>query len=114
MGQPWVRLLILSESPPEVGEFSFPSKLAIGDEVIALCLVKKGSAGPYRITWSKDGAQLKPSQRISMSALFQSGAALSIASLRPEDVGNYTCTATNAVGSDSASAMLVVNGMKLC
>ncbi|XP_075730368.1 cell adhesion molecule DSCAML1-like [Rhipicephalus microplus] len=103
--------LLVSEAPPKVGEFSFPSKLAIGDEVIALCVVKRGSgSGPYRITWSKDGIQLKPSQRLSMSALFQSSAALSIASLRPEDVGNYTCTATNSVGSDSASAMLIVNG----
>ncbi|KAH8029780.1 hypothetical protein HPB51_004785 [Rhipicephalus microplus] len=100
--------LLVSEAPPKVGEFSFPSKLAIGD---ALCVVKRGSgAGPYRITWSKDRIQLKPSQRLSMSALFQSSAALSIASLRPEDVGNYTCTATNSVGSDSASAMLIVNG----
>nr|XP_054924920.1 hemicentin-2-like [Dermacentor andersoni] len=103
-------LPLLVSEPPQVGEFSFPAKLAIGDEVIALCAVKKGSVGPYRITWRKDGSELKPSERLSMSALFKSSAALSIASLRPEDVGNYTCTATNAVGSGTASAMLVVHG----
>ncbi|KAH7974619.1 hypothetical protein HPB49_017476 [Dermacentor silvarum] len=108
-GSDSVTAALLVHEPPKVGEFSFPSKLAIGDEVIALCVVKKGSVGPYRITWRKDGAVLKPSERLSMSALFKSSAALSIASLRPEDVGNYTCTAANGVGSDSASAMLVVH-----
>ncbi|KAH7976679.1 hypothetical protein HPB52_018024 [Rhipicephalus sanguineus] len=83
----------------------------MGDEVIVLCVVKKGSTGPYHITWHKDGAQLSPTGgRLTLSTLSQSSAALRIGSLRPEDIGNYTCTARNAFGSDTVTAQLVVNG----
>ncbi|XP_049275764.1 Down syndrome cell adhesion molecule isoform X17 [Rhipicephalus sanguineus] len=82
----------------------------MGDEVIVLCVVKKGSTGPYHITWHKDGAQLSPTGgRLTLSTLSQSSAALRIGSLRPEDIGNYTCTARNAFGSDTVTAQLVVN-----
>nr|XP_054924919.1 myopalladin-like [Dermacentor andersoni] len=82
----------------------------MGDEVIALCVVKKGSAGPYHVEWRKDGAELRPTGRLSLSALSQSSTALRIESLRPDDIGNYTCTARNAFGSDTVTASLVVNG----
>lgn len=45
-----------------------------------------------------------------MSALSESSVALRIATLRTEDVGNYTCMAENSVGSDSVTAPLVVHG----
>lgn len=35
---------------------------------------------------------------------------LTIAQVNAEDVGNYTCQATNAVGSDNYSAQLLVTG----
>ncbi|KAK8785232.1 hypothetical protein V5799_008415 [Amblyomma americanum] len=111
-GSDALTLPLLVSGVPRVGEFSFPSNLAIGEEVIALCVVKKGGAEPYRITWRKDGVELTPSERLSTSAVFKSSAALRIASLRPGDVGNYSCTASNAFGSDSASAPLVVHGNK--
>ncbi|KAH7974622.1 hypothetical protein HPB49_017479 [Dermacentor silvarum] len=101
--------LIISEAP-KVADLSFPSNLAMGDEVIALCVVKKGSTGPYHVSWRKDGAELSPTGRLSLSALSRSSAALRIESLRPGDIGNYTCTASNAFGSDTVTAPLVVNG----
>ncbi|KAK8785227.1 hypothetical protein V5799_008410 [Amblyomma americanum] len=102
----------ISESgPPRLLEFFFPTKVALGDEIIVSCVVGKSAAGPYAIAWSKDGSVLKDSGRVSVSSAHsRSSATLRIASLRPEDVGNYTCTASNSFGSDSFTAQLVVHG----
>ncbi|XP_077496364.1 SPEG neighbor protein-like [Amblyomma americanum] len=95
---------------PKVGKFGFPPDVALGDEVMENCVVKKGSAGPYRITLFKDGKEIRSGDHVTVSSHSRNSATLLIASLRPEDVGNYTCTASNPHGSDSVTAPLVVNG----
>lgn len=97
---------------PTIREFSFPPEVALGEEVIVLCAVKKGSAADsLSFTWQKDNRALAETERISTSAQSRGSAStLVIASLRPEDVGNYTCTARNRFGSDSFTAPLSVNG----
>lgn len=95
---------------PKVGKFVFPSDVALGDEIVESCVVKKGSVGPYRISLLKDGTQIEGSDRVSVSSASKSSVTLRIGSLKPEDVGNYTCTASNQYGSDSVTATLIVNG----
>ncbi|KAK8785223.1 hypothetical protein V5799_008406 [Amblyomma americanum] len=96
---------------PRLLEFVFPPQVALGDEIIVPCVVRKGTTGPYRIQWRKDGGTLEDSGRVSVSSAHsKSSATLRIASLRPEDVGNYTCTAANSFGSDSFTAALIVHG----
>ncbi|XP_072140442.1 cell adhesion molecule DSCAML1-like [Dermacentor andersoni] len=98
-------------APPSIRRFSFPPEIALGEEVIVLCSVKTGSpADSYSITWQKDGRGIVKTDRVSTSSQTKGSATLLIASLEPEDVGNYTCTASNAFGSDSFTAPLVVNG----
>ncbi|XP_075526208.1 hemicentin-1-like [Dermacentor variabilis] len=98
-------------APPSIRRFSFPPEIALGEEVIVVCSVKKGSpADSYSIAWQKDGRGVLETDRVSTSSQTKGSATLLIASLEPEDVGNYTCTASNAFGSDSFTAPLVVNG----
>lgn len=61
---------------------------------------------PPDITWHKDGHTVVASVR---RRLLSSGA-LHIAFARPEDAGQYTCTAANAAGASSASTRLTVHG----
>ncbi|XP_049514071.1 hemicentin-1 [Dermacentor silvarum] len=104
-------LPLLISAPPSIRRFSFPPEIALGEEVIVLCSVKKGSpADSYSIAWQKDGREVVETERVSTSSQTKGSATLLIASLEPEDVGNYTCTARNAFGSDSFTAPLVVNG----
>ncbi|XP_077545989.1 cell adhesion molecule Dscam1-like isoform X11 [Haemaphysalis longicornis] len=101
--------LCTASAPPKVREFSFPAEVVLGEEVIVVCLVKKGSGGAYVIAWKKNGEELENSDRVSVSAQSQSSATLRIGSLRAEDMGNYTCTAQNSFGSDSFTAPLAMN-----
>ncbi|KAH6921912.1 hypothetical protein HPB50_006457 [Hyalomma asiaticum] len=102
--------LAINAAAPTVGKFGFPPDVSLGDEVMENCVVKKGSLGPYRITLLKDGEEIRSGDRVTVSSLSKSSATLRIASLRPEDVGNYTCTASNPHGSDSVTAPLLVHG----
>ncbi|KAK8785220.1 hypothetical protein V5799_008403 [Amblyomma americanum] len=43
---------------PSVREFRFPANLLPGDTAVVSCVVRKGSAGPFRLSWSKDGRPL--------------------------------------------------------
>ncbi|KAH8029779.1 hypothetical protein HPB51_004784 [Rhipicephalus microplus] len=95
---------------PVVGKFGFSSDVSLGDEVMESCVVKKGSSGPYHITLLKDGEEVRSDHRVTVSSHSKSSATLRIASLRTEDVGNYTCTASNQYGSDSVTAALLVHG----
>ncbi|KAH7974621.1 hypothetical protein HPB49_017478 [Dermacentor silvarum] len=105
---------LLVTAPPKLGELWFPPDVALGDEVVVTCVVKKGSAGPYQITWEKDGREVAGTDlRVSLSTLSMGSVALRVASLRAEDIGNYSCTARNRFGSDSVTAPLVVHGMNL-
>ncbi|XP_049275759.1 Down syndrome cell adhesion molecule isoform X8 [Rhipicephalus sanguineus] len=99
-----------ANAPPSIRRFSFPPEIALGEEVIVVCSVKKGSSSDsYSIGWQKDGRTVAETGRVSTSSQTKGSATLLIASLEPDDVGNYTCTARNAFGSDSFTAQLVVN-----
>lgn len=83
----------------------------MGDEIMETCVVKKGSVGPYHVSLTKGGKKIESNGgRVTVSSHSKSSATLRIAVLRPEDIGNYTCIASNSYGSDSVTATLIVNG----
>ncbi|KAK8785221.1 hypothetical protein V5799_008404 [Amblyomma americanum] len=111
-GSDSLTLPLFVTAPPTIRSFSFPPEIALGEEVIVVCAIKKGSSTgeSYSISWRKDGRPVLQSERVSTSAHSKGSSTLVIASLRPEDVGNYTCVARNSVGADTFTAPLVVNG----
>lgn len=74
-----------------------------------MCLVTKGSSGPFKMTWYKDGDEVRNSDRVTV-LVRASKAVLNIDAIRVEDIGNYTCTATNRFGADSLTMPLLVTG----
>ncbi|KAL3992543.1 KRAB domain-containing zinc finger protein [Sarotherodon galilaeus] len=58
---------------------------------------------PPKISWSKDGALLQDSDRVSWDR-----AGLHILQLRASDRGQYRCTAANTLGSDSETSQLLL------
>lgn len=98
--------------PPSIQPFRFPSELSPGDTAVAVCVVRKGSAGPHSLTWTKDGKHTDhvSSPRISVSRQSDYVSTLTVRDITPRDNGNYTCHVENPTGNDEFSAFLAVEG----
>jgi hypothetical protein len=76
-----------------------------GETLVLECSVN-GDPDP-QITWSKNGKKISSSEIIDLK--YRSGnATLKINEVFPEDEGEYTCTATNSVGSTDSKCKLTV------
>ncbi|XP_065224953.1 titin-like isoform X4 [Planococcus citri] len=60
------------------------------------------------ITWQKNGIRLRPSRRIIVTLDHDGRTELTIANVKPQDSGIYTCTATNAIGSAETNTRIEV------
>ncbi|XP_077544847.1 cell adhesion molecule Dscam2-like [Haemaphysalis longicornis] len=105
----------LSEGRPKIKEFKFPGSLSPGDTAAVICELRKGSAGPFELSWQKDGIRVEPTTSLTVTS-HKGGAvsALTIVDVSAQDSGNYTCVARNADGSDQFSAFLAVTGIPPC
>lgn len=96
--------------PPRIRPFAFESAVYAGEPVQLTCLVTKGDR-PLRISWYLQSVELTGSQTgVTTNNLGDAANSLSVSSASTVNRGNYTCVAQNAVGADSYSAYLEVNG----
>ncbi|KAG0434149.1 hypothetical protein HPB47_019323 [Ixodes persulcatus] len=95
---------------PKVHSAGFPPDLTLGDETAVHCVVKKAVTGPVLLSWRKDGADVRSNDRLTVSRPTASSSMISIRRIEPEDVGNYTCTASSVQGSSEVMVPLVVIG----
>ena len=95
-------------APPVLTTTSQTIHAALGDSVSLTC-TSEGSP-PDTFTWMKDGIELQNNINITSvthtgsAAVFQS--TYSISNISSSDIGNYTCTVTNPIGSDSLEIVL--------
>ncbi|KAM7294607.1 hypothetical protein ISCGN_024113, partial [Ixodes scapularis] len=111
-----VTVPLLVTDLPKPQSFGFPTDLGLGDEAVVTCFAKKSIAGPANqlsLSWRKDGAPISPQARISLARLSQNSLSLSIKSVLPEDIGNYTCVAEGPTGSSTVTVPLLVSGVSL-
>lgn len=64
---------------------------------------------PMRVSWFKDGKEIAASDRYQI-AFVEGTASLEISRVDMNDAGNFTCRATNSVGSKDSSGALIVQG----
>ncbi|CAN8006475.1 unnamed protein product, partial [Ixodes pacificus] len=93
---------------PRVHSLGFPPDLTLGDETGAHCVVRKDSSDPVSILWRKDGVELEPNDRITVTMVSTSSSTLAIRRIELGDVGNYTCTATSMQGSSEVTVPLII------
>lgn len=90
--------------------FTFGTEpLQEGTSASLQCTVSEGDL-PLHITWLFNGEEIEDSDTISISKLGRRGSALTIDSVTSANVGNYTCSIKNPVGSETYTAPLLVNG----
>lgn len=103
----------IASSPEAKTPPSFPKKITSlqqteGQPVRFECRVAGSS--PIEVSWLKDGEPLKEGGELSM--LFDDNtAALQIDCSELRHSGEYTCVATNSVGSASCRAKLTLQGL---
>ncbi|KAH9364301.1 hypothetical protein HPB48_008461 [Haemaphysalis longicornis] len=95
--------------PPEISPFSFSRNVLPGQKAVANCAVVGGD-GPFTFHWTQDGRKLQTSATKYVKAITDTIVALTIEEVGLEDVGNYTCTVSNAAAEDSYTGALVVKG----
>ncbi|KAG5890611.1 hypothetical protein JTB14_005121 [Gonioctena quinquepunctata] len=94
---------------PQILHFDFgEDSVNSGDLASLQCTVHKGDL-PMNITWSRNNKSISYSEGIMITNAGKKISTLSIYSVEAEHSGTYTCTAHNAAGKSSYSAMLNVN-----
>nr|XP_042899030.1 Down syndrome cell adhesion molecule-like protein 1 homolog [Parasteatoda tepidariorum] len=97
-----------TQEPPILYPLSIPSDAGLGDSFDIACILKRGNI-PANFEWSFNG--IKPMKRLGIQInTSQKRSNYIIDSISASDVGNYSCTVSNADGSDSVSATLHVEG----
>ncbi|KAH0621546.1 hypothetical protein JD844_022941 [Phrynosoma platyrhinos] len=67
---------------------------------------------PVEVTWYKDGAQIRDGYNVQTSYL-NNVATLQISQTDMSLAGQYTCTASNAIGTASSNARLILTGLSI-
>nr|XP_050031654.1 myopalladin-like [Dermacentor andersoni] len=98
-----------SASPPEIQPFAFSKNSAMGQRASVGCLVISGT-GPYQFRWQHNGLPIVNSASKYARTKSEDLATVVIENVGAEDVGNYTCSVSNAFGTDSYTAPLDIEG----
>ncbi|XP_076452135.1 basement membrane-specific heparan sulfate proteoglycan core protein-like isoform X4 [Babylonia areolata] len=95
--RPGQQLRVMIEEPRQIVS-------TVGATVRLVCVaVSYSSEANYVLSWSKEGGSLPP------RAIDQNGV-LIIRNLQEEDAGQYTCTGSDPISVDSATAIITVQG----
>ncbi|OWK12180.1 OBSCN [Cervus elaphus hippelaphus] len=78
--------------------------VVLGQSVTLACQVLAQPAA--KATWSKDGALLESSSRLLISSTLKNFQLLTILVVTAEDLGVYTCSVSNALGTAATTAIL--------
>ncbi|GFY66508.1 titin [Trichonephila inaurata madagascariensis] len=91
---------------PKIQPFQFPPQIKRGDTASITCSLMRGSQ-PIKFTWIKDNKPIENRQTVNIISN-EDLSGLIIKSIDENSVGNYTCIASNSIGSDNFTVKLRV------
>ena len=87
---------------------SVPPSIAIGDITEISCTVKRGSQ-PITFKWLHNGKEIPANTKYKITNI-KTSSHFSIGEIQAEDIGNFTCVASNAFGTDSKTEIVFMEG----
>lgn len=99
---------MFADEKPVLNPMFVPPNLAIGDNIELSCIVKRGSY-PVQIEWMHNFKKVTALQKYKVT-LSESSSHLSIGKIQANDIGNYTCVASNRFGTDRETVVLTIEG----
>lgn len=94
-------------APPQIAPFRVLEDLLEGQRLSLLCSATMGTP-PISFSWTKDGKPVTFLPDTKVALVDDDQQQLKIEKLSSEHVGNYTCSARNAFGSDQMSVSVVL------
>ena len=98
-----------STEAPELFPFAVEAPLSVGRSATLVCNAFRGDP-PLTLTWSQDGRPISDAAGARVVDAGFRTSVLTIEAVTAGHSGEYTCTATNAVGDASHTARLTVKG----
>lgn len=97
-----------ANEPPVLNPLLIPPNIAIGDITEISCTVKRGSQ-PITFKWLHNGKDIRANTKYkTMNS--KTSSHFSIGEIQAEDIGNFTCVAHNAFGTDSKTEIVFMEG----
>ncbi|XP_071034291.1 cell adhesion molecule Dscam1 [Parasteatoda tepidariorum] len=97
-------LMVLCQELPKLNPLSLPVDLKVESRAKILCVASSGDQ-PIDFEWLKDGVVVNFGK---IEQLDESTSSLTLQPLKLDDIGNYTCKASNSIGSDYVTAPLFI------
>lgn len=86
-----------------------PAELRLGERADVICTLRRGDL-PVTFRWYFNGREIEGEKLGKVASYDVRSSVYLMDKLRAENVGNYTCTVTNAAGTDTAAGQLLVEG----
>ncbi|KAL3203346.1 hypothetical protein MRX96_041928 [Rhipicephalus microplus] len=107
VGRDAVTATLLVEEAPQIQPFAFPKDPRANSKIVVSCNAHVGTE-PISFAWFKNGQRVTAGTKVHAKVLSETVSILTLLDVTAEDVGNYTCQATNRYGKDSVTAQLAL------
>lgn len=99
---------VYANDSPTLNSLFVPRNIAIGDITEIICTIKRGTL-PVEFTWIHNGKKVNSHSKYKITTS-DTNSHFFIGKIQASDIGNFTCTAKNAFGTDSKTESLFMEG----
>lgn len=99
---------VFANDSPVLNPLFVPPNIAIGDITEISCTIKKGSM-PIDFKWLHNGKDIQSHSKYKVTSI-KTSSHFYIGEIQASDIGNFTCIASNAFGTDSKTESVFMEG----
>ncbi|XP_053205985.1 cell adhesion molecule DSCAM-like isoform X3 [Panonychus citri] len=103
-----IAIQVSANDPPKIQPFNFPSDLQLNQPIIVTFCTAYSSDKPITFEWLKDGKAIAGQSEDTIIKNHEMFSILELKNLKANQIGNYTCVASNRFGIDSFTSSLLM------